>query len=130
MPPHYLSSLISRTRCKFFTEEGTPLANKIGASIAVGGMRYGGQELTMHNIWGFYFVHNMIVVNSEFADTETGVKACYWGAGGIANHKGDIDKDTEGKLVAEALGRRGAKITCAIQGMADKLVPTRFGEKF
>ena len=61
----YLSALTSRTRCKFFTEEGTPLANKLGASIAVGGMRYGGQELTMHNIWGFYCVHNMIIINSD-----------------------------------------------------------------
>ena len=126
----YLSALTSRTRCKFFTDEGTPLANKLGASIAVGGMRYGGQELTMHNIWGFYCVHNMIIINSEFVPTETGIKACYWGAGGIANHKGDIDKDEEGHLVAQALGRRFAKVAIATQGVAEKLAPTRFGETF
>lgn len=82
-------ALMDRTTCL----GGTPAAElqysmkwKVGAGIAVGGARYGGQEFTLKTIHNFFLIHGMFVVG--------GIPSSgYWGAAGRAIKREDILED-------------------------------------
>jgi multimeric flavodoxin WrbA len=87
------------------------LSNKIGAGIAVGGNRNGGQEFTLHAIHYFYFVHNMIIVGTGPEPTP----GCYLGGCGTTfpqkgNIRDAVSKDELGMKSARMVGRRVAEV--------------------
>ncbi|MBW2989333.1 flavodoxin family protein, partial [Candidatus Woesearchaeota archaeon] len=74
--PVYFGSLSSQLKALFdrtlvLRRDGFKLKDKIGAAIALGGSRNGGQELTIQAIHSWMHVHGMIVVgdNSHFGGT-------------------------------------------------------------
>lgn len=77
---------------------------KIGAAIAVGGARYGGQEFTLKTIHNFFLIHGMLVIS--------GIPSSgYWGASGRAVGRKEILKDGLGERtstmeICEDLGWR------------------------
>jgi len=87
------------------------LSNKVGAGLAVGGNRNGGQEFTLQTIHYFYFVHNMIVVGTGPELTP----GCYLGACGTTfPEKGKVReailKDDLGLKSAKMIGRRVVEV--------------------
>lgn len=79
------------------------LNNKVGAGLAVGGNRNGGQEFTLQAIHYYYLVHNMIVVGSGAEPTP----GCYLGAAGTTfPEKGEV-KDA---VIQDKLGTKSAKM--------------------
>ena len=85
--PVYFGTLSGQLKCLFdrsvmLRRNGFLLKDKIGAALAVGGSRNGGQEYTIWSIHAWMHIHGMIVVgdNSHF--------------GGIAVK--DVDSDEEG----------------------------------
>lgn len=76
--PVYLGTMTSQ--CKAFLDRtvvlarnGSLLPNKVGAVLAVGGMRNGGQELTIQGVQATMFCHDMVCVGA-------GTKAAHFGA--------------------------------------------------
>ena len=74
--PVYFGSVSAQLKALFdrtirLRRNGFALKNKIGAAIAVGRTRNGGQELTLQAIHAFMHIHGMIVVgdNSHFGGT-------------------------------------------------------------
>lgn len=77
-----LKSLIDRTRP--LRRNGFLLKNKIGAAIAIGDSRNGGQEFTIQQIHNWMHIHGMVVVGdnshfgailqTEIGDDKTGLK--------------------------------------------------------
>lgn len=63
------------------------LENKIGAAVAVGGCRHGGQSYVLESIVVFFHMLNMLPVG--FAEREDQVL----GLSGVAQNPGDIDAD-------------------------------------
>lgn len=82
------------------------LRNKIGAAIAVGGNRNGGQEATINAIHHFFFIQDLLVVGTG-PDPDPG---CYLGA---AAHTG-LDPETgslpRNAVTGDPLGLRAAGI--------------------
>lgn len=77
---------------------------KVGAAIAVGGTRNGGQEGALNAILGFYHTQGMVVCNGG-AGTYAG--ASLWNPG---DGSGEMD-DPEGLKRARALGAKMADLT-------------------
>ena len=79
-----LKALLDRTRPLRIKDFA--LKNKIGAVIAIGGSRNGGQELTIQNVHAFMHIHGMVVVGDDshfggivmrpFAEDDEGMKTC------------------------------------------------------
>lgn len=86
--PVYFGSMTSQVKAFMDRTEGllrygtsiyqNALRNKIGAGIAVGGNRNGGQEFTLQGIHYYYFIHDMVVVGSGPEPTP----GCYLGGCG------------------------------------------------
>ncbi len=71
--PVYFGSITGQLKCLFdktlpIRRNGFKLKGKIGAGIAVGGTRNGGQELTVKDIHSWMLIHGMVIVgdNSHF----------------------------------------------------------------
>ncbi|HPJ38651.1 MAG TPA: flavodoxin family protein [Spirochaetota bacterium] len=71
--PVYFGSMTGQLKCLFdktrpLRRDGMKLKGKIGAAIATGGSRNGGQELTIQGIHAWMLVQGMIIVgdNSHF----------------------------------------------------------------
>jgi multimeric flavodoxin WrbA len=103
-----LKTFLDRTTCLGGVRK---LENKVGAAIAVGAIRHGGQEFAMGTIHNFFLVHGMFVVSQP--------PYGYWGVGAKAADPGSITSDKwpyRGKIVtslemARNLGERVVEAT-------------------
>jgi len=120
--PGLLKTLMDRSTAIIEVDENgrysSPFEGKIGGAIAVGGARHGGQEATLHQIFTYFLLLQMIPLNfSEYGDQCHGV-AC------LAALPGEIEHDVwpipvvnvqtssleQAKLYAEKLVRTARKL--------------------
>ena len=90
-------------RCGVFRKNNFALANKVGAVLAVGGVRNGGQELTIQSVQTALLCHEMILVGD-------GRPTGHFGATLWNNGSDDISEDEFGLATARNLGRRVAEV--------------------
>ena len=102
--PVYLGTMTSQ--CKAFLDRtivlarnGSLLRNKVGGVLAVGGVRNGGQELTIQAVQAAMFCHDMVCVGG-------GTKAAHFGAALVSNEQKGIECDEIGIETARDIGRR------------------------
>lgn len=103
--PVYMGAMTSQMkafidRTVVFRRNGFMFRDKIGAAMAVGGSRNGGQELTIQGIHAGMMIHDMIIVGD--GDHFGGIA---WGS----NPDG-YESDVEGVKTAEKLGERIASL--------------------
>jgi len=106
--PVYLGTMTSQCkafldRTVMFRRNGFLFRNKVGAVLAVGGMRNGGQELTIQAVHAALMCHDMVCASDGF-DT------CHFGATLFSGGQGGLDADTFGIQTAQNLGRRVAQL--------------------
>ena len=113
--PVYFGSMSSL--CKAFLDrfialrkDNFALANKVAGVVAVGGMRNGGQELTIQTVQAALLAQEMILVGDGRPTAHRG--ATLW------NQGDDISKDELGLSTARNLGRRVAEVALALRGPA------------
>ena len=104
--PVYLGTMTSQ--CKAFLDRtvvlvrnGSLLRNKVGGVLAIGGVRNGGQELTIQAIQAAMFCHDMICVSG-------GTKAAHFGAALLSDEQKGVECDEIGIETARDVGRRVA----------------------
>jgi multimeric flavodoxin WrbA len=90
-------------RCMLFRKDNFALSDKVGGVLAVGGVRSGGQELTIGSVQNALFCQEMVVVGDGRPTAHTG--ATVWNPG-----TDDISKDEFGLSTARNLGRRVAQV--------------------
>jgi multimeric flavodoxin WrbA len=96
-------------RSASFRARGMLLSNKVGGALAVGGMRNGGQELTLEAIHAAMFCQEMVLVGDARPTAHAG--AALWN-----NGKDDISQDEIGIAAAKNLGRRVAEVALKMAG--------------
>jgi multimeric flavodoxin WrbA len=106
--PVYLGSMTSQCkafldRCVMFRRNGFLLRNKVGGVIAVGGVRNGGQELTIQAVQASMLVQDMVLVSE-------GRPTSHYGATLWSGHPDGIEKDAFGLETARNLGKRVAEV--------------------
>jgi len=106
--PVYLGSMTSQCkafldRCVMFRRNGFLLRDKVGGVIAVGGVRNGGQELTIQAVQAAMLVQDMVVVSE-------GRPTSHYGATLWSGHPDGIEKDAFGLETARNLGKRVAEV--------------------
>jgi len=106
--PVYFGSMTSQCkafldRCVMFRRNGFLLRNKVGGVIAIGGVRNGGQELTIQAVQAAMLVQDMVVVSE-------GRPTSHYGATLWSGHPDGIEKDTFGLETARNLGKRVAEV--------------------
>ncbi len=109
--PVYFGSMSSL--CKAFLDrfialrkDNFALANKVAGVVAVGGMRNGGQELTIQTVQAALLAQEMILVGDGRPTAHRG--ATLW------NQGDDISKDELGLATARNLGRRVAEVAARL----------------
>ena len=112
--PVYFGSMTSQCkafldRCVMFRRNGFLLRNKVGGAIAVGGIRNGGQELTIQAVHAAMLVQDMVVVSE-------GRPTSHYGATLWSGHPEGIEKDTFGLETARNLGKRVAEVAARMHG--------------
>ena len=90
-------------RCIALRMRQFALANKVGGVVAVGGVRNGGQELTIQCVQSALLCQEMLVVGDGRPTCHTG--ATVWNSG-----KDDISQDEFGLSTVKNLGRRVAEV--------------------
>ncbi len=90
-------------RCIALRMRQFALSGKVGGVVAVGGVRNGGQELTIQGIQAALLCQEMIVVGD-------GRPTGHWGATVWNNGKDDISQDEFGVVTLKNLGRRVAEV--------------------
>jgi len=98
-------------RCITLRKDNFALANKVAGVVAVGGMRNGGQELTIQTVQAALMAHEMILVGDGRPTAHRG--ATLWNS---AND--DISGDELGLSTAKNLGRRVAEVALRVAGAA------------
>ena len=93
-------------RCIALRTDNFALANKVAGVIAVGGMRNGGQELTIQTVQAAMLAQEMILVGDGRPTAHRG--ATLW------NQGDDISKDELGLSTARNLGRRVAEVAARL----------------
>lgn len=94
-------------RCVMFRRNGWVFRNRVGGAMAVGGVRNGGQELTIQAIQAAMMCHDMICVSD-------GQPTAHFGATLFSGAPGGLDQDTFGLETAQNLGKRLAEIVAAM----------------
>jgi len=95
-------------RCIALRKDNFALANKVAGVVAVGGMRNGGQELTIQTVQAALLAQEMILVGDGRPTAHRG--ATLW------NQNDDISKDELGLATARNLGRRVAEVAARLVG--------------
>ncbi len=113
--PVYFGSMTSLCkafldRCISLRAKQFALANKVGGALAVGGVRNGGQELTLLGIQAAMLCQEMVVVGDGRPTAHTG--ATVWNSG-----KDDISQDEFGMSTVRNLGRRVAEVALMGSGV-------------
>ena len=91
-------------RCVVFRRNGWLLRDKVGGVLAVGGVRNGGQELTLQSVRAAMLCHDMICVSD-------GKDSAHFGAAMFSGGPGGIEADQDGLNTARNLGRRVAELS-------------------
>jgi len=111
--PVYLGTMTSQ--CKAFLDRtvvlarnGKLLRNKVGGVLAVGGVRNGGQELTIQAVQAAMFCHDMVCVGG-------GTKAAHFGAVLVSDEQKGIECDELGIETAKDIGRRVANLAISFK---------------
>lgn len=112
--PVYFGSMTSLCkafldRCMSFRAKQFGLANKVGGVVAVGGVRNGGQELTIQGVQAALLCQEMVLVGD-------GRPTAHWGATVWNNGKDDISQDEFGISTVKNLGRRVAEVALRMAG--------------
>jgi multimeric flavodoxin WrbA len=94
-------------RCVMFRRNGWKFRNRVGAVIAVGGVRNGGQELAIQGVQSGLFCQDMVCVSD-------GVPMSHFGATLHSNPKTGISEDMFGLETAKSTGRRVAELAIKI----------------
>jgi len=94
-------------RCVMFRRNGWVLRDKVGGVLAVGGVRKGGQVLTLQSIRAAMLCHDMICVSD-------GKDSAHFGAALFSGGEGGIEQDQAGLTTAQNLGRRVAELAVRI----------------
>lgn len=90
-------------RCFAFRKNNFALSDKVGGVLAVGGVRNGGQELTVQSVQNALLCQEMIIVGDGRPTAHTG--GTVWNPG-----TDDVSKDEFGLSTARNLGRRVAQV--------------------
>lgn len=90
-------------RCFSFRARKFALADKVAGVVAVGGVRNGGQELTIQSVQAALLCQEMIIVGD-------GRPTAHIGATLLNNGKDEIHEDEFGVSTAKNLGRRVAEV--------------------
>jgi multimeric flavodoxin WrbA len=106
--PVYLGSMTSQ--CKAFLDRCVPLRrngfllrNKVGGVIAVGGVRNGGQSITIQAVQAGLLVHDMILVSD-------GRPTAHFGGTVWSGAPGGVEADAFGLETVRNLGKRVAEV--------------------
>jgi multimeric flavodoxin WrbA len=113
--PVYFSGMSSLCKafldqCMAFRKNNFALANKVAGVLAVGGVRNGGQELTIQSVQAALLCQEMIVVGDARPTGHSGAT--------LLNTNDDISGDEFGLSTARNLGRRVAEVALRIAGAA------------
>ena len=111
--PVYFGSMTAQCkafldRCAMFRRNGWIFRDRIAGVLAVGGVRNGGQELTIQAVQAACLCHDMICV-SDGRDT------AHFGAALWSGCPDGLKNDTIGLETARNLGRRVAELACRFQ---------------
>jgi len=114
--PVYFGSMTSLCkalldRCISLRMKQFVLANKVGGVVAVGGVRNGGQELTIQGVQAALLCQEMVLVGD-------GRPTGHWGATVWNNGKDNISQDEFGLATVKNLGRRVAEVALRLRGLA------------
>ena len=90
-------------RCVVFRRNGWKLRDKVGGVIAVGGVRNGGQEMTLQGVRAAMLCQDMICVSD-------GAPTAHFGATVFSGGEGGVDADETGLETVRNLGRRVAEV--------------------
>ncbi|MCK4602436.1 MAG: flavodoxin family protein [Phycisphaerae bacterium] len=112
--PVYFGSMTAQCkalldRCVVFRRNDWLLRDKVGGVLAVGGVRHGGQELTLQTVRAAMLCHDMICVGD-------GQPSGHFGAALYSGGEDGIETDEAGLETARNLGRRVAKVTLKLNG--------------
>ena len=112
--PVYFGSMTAQCkalldRCAVFRRNGWLLRDKIGGVLAVGGVRHGGQELTLQTVRAAMLCHDMICVGD-------GRPTGHFGAALYSGGESGIEADEDGLETARNLGRRVAEVSLKLNG--------------
>ena len=106
--PVYLGTMASQ--CKAFLDRCVPLRrngfllrNKVGGVIAVGGVRNGGQDLTIQAVQASMLVQDMVIVSD-------GQPTAHFGGTVWSGHPEGVSNDAFGLTTARNLGKRVAEV--------------------
>ena len=110
--PVYFGSMTAQCkafldRCVMFRRNGWKLRDKVGGVLAVGGVRNGGQEITLQTVRAAMLCQDMICVSDGKDTAHFGAALCSDGPGGI-------ESDEDGLKTARNLGRRVAELAVRI----------------
>ena len=100
-PTGLLKSFMDRT-LPLRTKGGFKLRGKVGAAIAVGGSRNGGQENVCRDILNWMMIHDMTIVGD-------GAPTAHFGGIAVARNEGDAAKDEAGLKTVVGVGKRVAE---------------------
>ena len=106
-PPAHAKAFIDRWTD--FRKNGFALRDKVGACLAVGGGRNGGQELAILSVLTAMMYQEMVIVGD-------GPPASHFGAALVQDGKDDVSKDDAGLGMARSLGRRTAEVALKLRG--------------
>ncbi len=95
-------------RCVMFRRNDWIFRNRVGGILAVGGVRNGGQELTIQAIQAAMLCHDMICVSD-------GQPTAHFGATLFSGSAGGIEGDELGLQTARHLGRRVAEVALCMR---------------
>ncbi|NLX14183.1 MAG: flavodoxin family protein [Phycisphaerales bacterium] len=99
-------------RCVMFRRNDWIFRNRVGGVLAVGGVRNGGQELTIQAVQAAMMCHDMICVSD-------GQPTAHFGAT-LFSGGGGVQTDDFGLATARHLGRRVAEVARRMRGGAEK----------
>lgn len=106
--PVYLGTMTSQCkafldRSVLFRRNGFIFRNKVGAVLAVGGVRNGGQELTIQAVQASLMCHDMICVSDGF-------NTSHFGATLFSGDPNGLEADAFGLQTAQNMGKRVAQV--------------------
>jgi len=94
-------------RCMALRRNNFALRDKVGGALAVGGVRNGGQEITLQSILMSMLCQDMVIVGD-------GKPTAHFGATLLNNGKDDVSGDEFGLTTAKGLGKRVAEVALRI----------------
>lgn len=111
--PVYFGSMTAQCkafldRCVMFRRNGWIFQDRVAGVLAVGGVRNGGQELTMQAVQAACLCHDMICVSD-------GRETAHFGAALWSGGPDGLENDAIGLETTRNLGRRVAELACRLK---------------